>query len=64
MTIFSKNSHCDLDPIILKYKLDRGVVIPNTCVTLYQNWIINEVAIAMTKHTYIHSMYVSTGKSI
>ena len=43
---FSKNSHCDLDldPITLKRKFVRGFVIPNTCVKLYRNWIINEVA--------------------
>ena len=39
--IFSKN-HCDLDPIMLKREFVRGVVIPNTCVKLYRNWIINE----------------------
>ena len=57
------NSHCDLDldPIMLKPELVRGIVIPNTCVKLYRNWIINEVARAMTKgehpneHTYSHT---------
>ena len=44
---FSKNSHCNLDPIILKRELVWGIV--NTCVKLYRNWIINEVARAMTK---------------
>ena len=46
MTKFSKNSHCDLDldPITLKRELVRGIVISNTCVKLYRNWIINEVA--------------------
>ena len=50
---FSKNSHCDLDldldSIMLKRKLVQGIVKPNTCVKLYRNWIINEVARAMTK---------------
>ena len=52
MTRFSKNSHCDLDldPITLKRELVRGIVISNTCVKLYRNWIINEVARA-GKHT-------------
>ena len=56
---FSKNSHCDLylDPITLKRKLVRGIVISNTCVKLYRNWIINEVARAMTKGEH---MYVRT----
>ena len=47
----NKNSHCDLDldPIMLKRKLVRGIVIPNTCVKLYRNWIRNKVARAMTK---------------
>ena len=51
ITKFSKNSHCDLDidPITLKRKLGRGIVISNTCVALYRNWIINEVTRAMTK---------------
>ena len=48
---FSKNSHCDLDldSITLKRKLIRGIVMPNTCVKLYQNWIINESARVMIK---------------
>ena len=31
--------------------------MPNTCVKLYQNWIINEVARVMTKgeHTYVRT---------
>ena len=34
---FSKNSHCnfDLDPIMLKRELLRGIITPNTCVKLY-----------------------------
>ena len=53
MTKFSKNSHCDLDhdPITLKREFVRGIVISNTCVKLYRNWIINEVARA-GEHTY------------
>ena len=55
---FSINSHCDLDldldPITLKRKLVRGIVIYKFFVKVYQNWIINEVARVMTKgeHTY------------
>ena len=47
---FSKNSHCDLDLdlITLKRELIRGIVILNTCVKLYQNWITNEGTRAMT----------------
>ena len=47
---FSKNSHCDLDldHIKLKRKLIWGIVISNTCVKLYWNWIINEGTRAMT----------------
>ena len=47
---FSKNSHCDidLDSVMLKREFIRGIVIPNTCVKLYQNWIINEGTRAMT----------------
>ena len=55
----SKNSLCDfyLDPLTLKHELIRGIVVPNICVKLYQNWIINEVSRAMTKgeHTYVHT---------
>ena len=29
---------------MLKRELVRGIVISNTCVKLYRNWIINEVA--------------------
>ena len=57
MTIFfSKNSHCDrdLDHITLKRKLVRDIVIPNTCVKLYRNWKINEVARAMTKGEHVY----------
>ena len=61
MTKFSKNSHCDLDldPITLKRELVRGIVISNTCVKLYRNWIINEVARA-GEHTNEVRTYVRT----
>ena len=60
---FSKNSHCDIDlnSIMLKRKLVRGIAIPNTYVKLNRNCIINEVARAMTKgehtneRTYVHT---------
>ena len=44
---------------MLKRELVRDIVIPNICVKLYRNWIINEVARVMTKgeHMYEH-MYV------
>ena len=50
MTSFSKISHCDLDldRIMLKSELLRGTVIPNACVKLYRNWIINEGTRALT----------------
>ena len=52
MTMFfsSRNSHRDLgfDPTTLKRKLVQGIVIPNTYVKLYRNWIINEGARAIT----------------
>ena len=48
---FSKYSHCalDLDPFMLKYEFVRCIVILNTCVKLYWNWMINEGTKAMTK---------------
>ena len=60
MTKFSKNSHCDLDldPITLKRELVRGIVISNTRVKLYRNWIINEVARAgehTNERTYVRT---------
>ena len=67
MTKISKKSHCDLylDLIMLKRELVRGIVISNTCVKLYRNWLINEVTRAMTKgehtnkrtnvRTYVHT---------
>ena len=44
MTKMFKNSYfgVDLDSITLKRNLLRGIVIPNTCVKLYRNRIINE----------------------
>ena len=60
---FSKNSHCDLDldPIMLKRKLIRGIVISNICVKLYRNWIIIEVARVMTKGEHTNERtYVRT----
>ena len=62
-SIFFSKIHCDLDldPITLKSEFVRGNVIPNTCVKLYRNWIINEVARVMTngEHTYERT-YVRT----
>ena len=43
---------------MLKRELVRGIVISNTCVKLYRNWIINEVARA-GEHTNIRT-YVRT----
>ena len=63
MIKYSKNSHCDLDlhPITLKRELVRGIVIPIIYVTLYRNWMINEVARAMTKGEHTNERtYVST----
>ena len=46
---------------MLKRELVRGIVIPNICVKLYRNWIINEVVRGMTKgehtneRTYVHT---------
>ena len=46
---------------MLKRELVRGIVIPNTCVKLYRNWIINEVARAMTKGEHTNERtYVRT----
>ena len=65
---FSKNSHCDLDldPIMLKRELVRGIVISNTCVKLYRNWIINEVTRAgehTNERTYVLT-YIRTGQTL
>ena len=59
---FSKNSNrdLDLDPIMLKRELVRGIVISNNCVKLYRNWIINEVARAgehTNVRTYSHKFH-------
>ena len=43
---------------MLKRELVRGIVISNTCVKLYRNWIINEVARAgehTNERTYSHT---------
>ena len=43
---------------MLKRELVRGIVISNTCVKLYRNWIINEVARAgehTNERTHIHT---------
>ena len=63
----SKNIHCDLDPITLKRKLIRGIVISNTCVKFYRNWIINEVArkITVGEHTYVQDRpYIPSATSL
>ena len=41
--VFPKNSYCDLDRITLTFNLFE-VFLSNTCMKLYQNWIINEIA--------------------
>ena len=54
---------------MLKRKLVRGIAIPNTYVKLNRNWLINEVARAMTKgehmneRTYIRT-YIRTGQTL
>ena len=45
--------NCDLDPNNLKPKLIQGIVILNITVMLYQNQLMNEVAIAMTKGEHV-----------
>ena len=43
---------------MLKRELVRGIVISNTCVKLYRNWIINEVATAgehTNQRTYVRT---------
>ena len=51
---------------MLKRDLVRGIVISNTCVKLYRNWIINEVARA-GEHTnermYVLT-YIRTGQTL
>ena len=51
---------------MLKRKLVRGIVISNTCVKLYRNWIINEVARAgehKNERTYVLT-YIRTGQTL
>ena len=51
---------------MLKRELVRGIVISNTCVKLYRNWIINEVARAgehTNKRTYVLT-YIRTGQTL
>ena len=51
---------------MLKRELVRGIVISNTCVKLYRNWIINEVARAgehTNEHTYVLT-YIRTGQTL
>ena len=51
---------------MLKRKLVRGIVISNTCVKLYRNWIINEVARAgehTNERTYVLT-YIRTGQTL
>ena len=48
---------------MLKCELVRGIVISNTCVKLYRNWIINEVPRAgehTNKRTYVLPTYSHT----
>ena len=66
-SFFFFNCHCDLDldPNSLKRKLIRGIVISNTCVKLYRNWIIDEVARVMTICEYTNvRTYVRTGQNV
>ena len=55
---------------MLKRKLVRGIVISNTCVKLYRNWIINEVARAgehRNERTYVRTYvltYIRTGQTL
>ena len=51
---------------MLKRELVRGIVISNTCVKLYRNWIINEVARA-GEHTNERTdvlTYIRTGQTL
>ena len=44
---------------MMKRELVRGIVISNTCVKLYRNWIINEVARAgehTNERTYVRTL--------
>ena len=51
---------------MLKRVFVRGIVISNTCVKLYRNWIINEVARAgehTNERTYVLT-YIRTGQTL
>ena len=51
---------------MLKRELVRGIVISNTFVKLYRNWIINEVARAgehTNERTYVLT-YIRTGQTL
>ena len=51
---------------MLKRELVRSIVISNTCVKLYRNWIINEVARACehtNERTYVLT-YIRTGQTL
>ena len=51
---------------MLKRELVQGIVISNTCVKLYRNWIINEVARAgehTNERTYVLT-YIHTGQTL
>ena len=51
---------------MLKREHVRGIVISNTCVKLYRNWIINEVARAgehTNERTYVLT-YIRTGQTL
>ena len=55
---------------MLKHELVGGIVISNTCVKLYRNWIINEVARAgehtnerTNVRTYVLT-YIRTGQTL
>ena len=55
---------------MLKRELVRGIVISNTCVKLYRNWIINEVTRAgehTNERTYVRTYvltYIRTGQTL
>ena len=55
---------------MLKHELVRGIVISNTRVKLYRNWIINEVARAgehTNERTYVRRYvltYIRTGQTL
>ena len=55
MTMFSINSNCDLDLDFnnLKPELAQATVILNITVMLYENQLINGVAIAIIKSEYV-----------